>query len=531
MRRILTISTILAIILVSNVHCCWRDNNGFRSAYYQVLSSWHDGRYWKHDVTIKSRFKGSLHSWELQLQFAEPLMTSIETWNAQPFYINSRNVVLKPLPHNRVIGKRFRLSYIAGFQNKLGRNHLICATFCGISLETSKSICDTAITTQPPKTTKQTTSNQPSKPKQTTRQFTTAKPNHCLNNFKYEFKSQWYTGQYWKTSADIKPTFKNKLTNWEIRIEFVEPLAESIVTWVMYVQDWSNGKRKVILKPLGYNKVLTPERFHMSYFASFKSKQNRKHLKCFEFCGIDVSTNKNICNKEIFTTTTVTITSKTTSGSTSTKIHTTTSSTTTTQTNTPTTNKPTIATTTQANTPTTTSPITTRPITTTTTTKIQDTTPLTTSTSTTAATTTPPTHSTPTTENTSTSIPCKPKYNYSEVLEKSLLFYEAQRSGKLPSNQRVKWRKDSTMTDGSNGGLDLAGGYFDAGDYVKFGFPMAATITNLAWGMLEFTKGYQMAGQLNYGLQAVKWGTDYFVKCHRKNYVFYGQVGDADIDH
>ena len=50
---------------------------------------------------------------------------------------------------------------------------------------------------------------------------------------------------------------------------------------------------------------------------------------------------------------------------------------------------------------------------------------------------------------------------YSEVLELSLLFYEAQRSGKLPSDQRVTWRKDSAVEDGSDVRLDLSGGYYD----------------------------------------------------------------------
>ena len=32
----------------------------------------------------------------------------------------------------------------------------------------------------------------------------------------------------------------------------------------------------------------------------------------------------------------------------------------------------------------------------------------------------------------------------------------------------------------------LIPGYYDAGDLVKFGFPMAATITVLAWGGVSF---------------------------------------------
>jgi hypothetical protein len=42
---------------------------------------------------------------------------------------------------------------------------------------------------------------------------------------------------------------------------------------------------------------------------------------------------------------------------------------------------------------------------------------------------------------------------YGEALTKSLLYFEAQRSGKLPSNQRVKWRGDSGLHDGSDGGV------------------------------------------------------------------------------
>ena len=42
---------------------------------------------------------------------------------------------------------------------------------------------------------------------------------------------------------------------------------------------------------------------------------------------------------------------------------------------------------------------------------------------------------------------------------------------------------------------------------------MASTITNLAWGMLEFKKGYETSGQFGNGLKAVKWGTDFLIKC------------------
>ena len=53
------------------------------------------------------------------------------------------------------------------------------------------------------------------------------------------------------------------------------------------------------------------------------------------------------------------------------------------------------------------------------------------------------------------------KYNYAEVLQKSILFYEAQRSGKLPANNRIPWRGDSALQDHGAGGEDLTGGWYD----------------------------------------------------------------------
>lgn len=40
------------------------------------------------------------------------------------------------------------------------------------------------------------------------------------------------------------------------------------------------------------------------------------------------------------------------------------------------------------------------------------------------------------------------EFNYGEALDKSLMFFEAQRSGKLPLDQRVKWRGNSGLKDG-----------------------------------------------------------------------------------
>nr|AKC91349.1 glycoside hydrolase 9 [Adineta ricciae] len=123
------------------------------------------------------------------------------------------------------------------------------------------------------------------------------------------------------------------------------------------------------------------------------------------------------------------------------------------------------------------------------------------------------------------------KYNYASVLGASLLFYEAQRAGKLPANNRLSWRGDSMLMDKGENGEDLTGGYFDAGDYVKFGFPMAAFTTLLAWGAIDYADAYTASGELENMRQAIRWSTDYFIKAHVSEREFYGQVGDGHVDH
>jgi len=122
-------------------------------------------------------------------------------------------------------------------------------------------------------------------------------------------------------------------------------------------------------------------------------------------------------------------------------------------------------------------------------------------------------------------------YDYAKVLSASILFYEAQRAGKLPADNRIKWRGDSMLDDKGDGGEDLTGGYFDAGDLVKFGFPMAYSVTVLAWGIVDYEDAYTKAGELANARAGVKWGTDYFIKAHTKDNEFYGQVGKGADDH
>ena len=79
--------------------------------------------------------------------------------------------------------------------------------------------------------------------------------------------------------------------------------------------------------------------------------------------------------------------------------------------------------------------------------------------------------------------------------------------------------------------VDLTGGYYDAGDNVKFGFPMAFTVTILSWTAIEYRSQLSAAGQLGYMREAVKWGADWLVKAHTGPNELWGQVGVGTDDH
>ncbi|XP_027347965.1 endoglucanase 2-like [Abrus precatorius] len=120
---------------------------------------------------------------------------------------------------------------------------------------------------------------------------------------------------------------------------------------------------------------------------------------------------------------------------------------------------------------------------------------------------------------------------YASALELALQFFDAQKSGKLQNN-RVWWRGDSGVRDGSDeGNLDLSKGMYDAGDLMKFGFPMAFTATVLSWAILEYGDRMEAVKQLQYALDSLKCITDYLINAHPFAEVLYIQVGDPEVDH
>ncbi|CAA0837697.1 Endoglucanase 9 [Striga hermonthica] len=122
-------------------------------------------------------------------------------------------------------------------------------------------------------------------------------------------------------------------------------------------------------------------------------------------------------------------------------------------------------------------------------------------------------------------------HDYRAALEKALLFFQGHRSGSLNGvRQDLAWRGDSGLTDGQSEHVNLTGGYYDAGDNVKFNLPMAFTATMLSWSIIDY--GKRLGPQLSAARVAVRWATDYLLKCAtaRPGTLFAG-VGDPNKDH
>ncbi|CAL0326428.1 unnamed protein product [Lupinus luteus] len=123
-----------------------------------------------------------------------------------------------------------------------------------------------------------------------------------------------------------------------------------------------------------------------------------------------------------------------------------------------------------------------------------------------------------------------PPDNYTIGLHNALMFFNAQRSGELPKSNNVSWRGNSCLQDGKP--ENLVGGYYDAGDAVKYNFPQSFAITMLSWSVIEYSGKYEAVGELDHVKDIIKWGTDYLLKTFNSSADTIGsiaaQVGTRD---
>lgn len=153
--------------------------------------------------------------------------------------------------------------------------------------------------------------------------------------------------------------------------------------------------------------------------------------------------------------------------------------------------------------------------------------------------------------------------NFAKALQYSIYFYDANMCGtEVSENNEYSWRGDCHTQDATlplnskytnmsdsfivahkdildpdgDGTVDVAGGFHDAGDHVKFGLPEAYSGSTLGWGYYEFREAYEKTGQDAHIETILRYFNDYFMKCtfrdaSGKVVAFCYQVGDGGIDH
>lgn len=72
--------------------------------------------------------------------------------------------------------------------------------------------------------------------------------------------------------------------------------------------------------------------------------------------------------------------------------------------------------------------------------------------------------------------------------------------------------------------VNLSGGYYDAGDNVKFGWPMAFSISLLSWAANEYGNEINSENQLRNLRSAIRWGTNFLLRAHTSSTTLYTQV-------
>ncbi|XP_043696816.1 endoglucanase 12-like [Telopea speciosissima] len=127
-----------------------------------------------------------------------------------------------------------------------------------------------------------------------------------------------------------------------------------------------------------------------------------------------------------------------------------------------------------------------------------------------------------------------PPDNYTVAVEMALKFFNAQKSGHLPKNNNVNWRKDSGLNDGSDKNVTLVGGYYDGGDNVKYHFPMSFAMTMLSWSVIEYGHKYKAINEYDHVRDLIKWGTDYLLLTFNSSLAIpnqiYCQVGGTNAN-
>ncbi|OAV43110.1 glycoside hydrolase family 9 protein [Lewinella sp. 4G2] len=123
--------------------------------------------------------------------------------------------------------------------------------------------------------------------------------------------------------------------------------------------------------------------------------------------------------------------------------------------------------------------------------------------------------------------------DYADLLTKSIKFFEAQACGPDAGSHssNFSWRGDCHENDGSVVGKDYSGGWHDAGDHVKFNYPMASVVYTLASLYVDHRAEVNNTGNRALLLKQLRYVGDYLIKCHDSPNSFVIQVAQGVEDH
>ncbi|MBD3418577.1 MAG: hypothetical protein GF398_00520 [Chitinivibrionales bacterium] len=132
--------------------------------------------------------------------------------------------------------------------------------------------------------------------------------------------------------------------------------------------------------------------------------------------------------------------------------------------------------------------------------------------------------------------------DYAELQNKLIAFYGYQRAGTKGGNPHNPFytRTPYPHAQDNYNGKDLSGGWYDAGDFVKFGLPLGWTVYCLLKGYDVFPRGYDDKDSWAYTgnsdgipdiLGEAKIGTDYLIKAVLSDGKIVRDVGDGFQDH
>ena len=122
--------------------------------------------------------------------------------------------------------------------------------------------------------------------------------------------------------------------------------------------------------------------------------------------------------------------------------------------------------------------------------------------------------------------------DYPDLLRKSILFFEAQACGpNVSSYSSFDWRGSCHTGDGSDVGLNLNGGWHDAGDHVKFNYPMGQAVYNLATLYVDHREQVDATGNKDLLLKQLRFISQYMIRCHPEPNKYVIQVAEGIEDH